>query len=375
MIRRLSLAILVATACASPDDADVPLPDEDEVEQTPTPPDDMPTGEESLPSDPAWQPRWDGRTRFVVFYQINPQVLEIYADPTTGLPRRPGNGYIFSISHASAPASLSTANLIHSMRDDFFYAPAFDMFEHEGWETASDAQIAQWGHDFRDKALAAHADMFSFNEAPTTTAANPALRVRMMKMLRALNDPDPQGRRLRGVMFFTHKPSMPQNWTTPGTDFWRTVDETCDAVVVEHYHSQGFVCTWGEEALSEHLFAMREWFEHSGDPNKRSIANRKYTVLHSSRYAEGSSGWQGADSTKTTLAEFQRALSKLTKITRNTPGGINRICYAPTNSVTAIGVMPRITQLVRWHYGAAAPSVSETACVAGAQSNCSCPVN
>jgi hypothetical protein len=363
--------VLVVGACTGEGDVD-DLEDEEVVEQTPQPPDDM-AGQTPAPPDPTWQPKAFGKSRFVVFYQLSGDLIDLYANSTTGLPHVADHGYVFTQSHASVGASREMADRIHAARDDFYYAPAFDVWERDGWLTASDAQLRAWAHEFRDEAIGRHADMFTFNEAPSTTAENVNVRVRIIKILRALNEPDAQGRRLRGVFYFTERSITASNWDEPATEFWRTLDETCDIVIAEHYHSQGFVCTLSEAALAEHLFAMRRWLDESGDPAKIRIANQKYTVLHSTRLAPGTSGWAGADSNRTSLAAFQRALSKLTKVTRNTPGGLNRIAYAPvTTAITSAGVEPRLMLLARWHYGAATTDSRETACVAGAQVNCTC---
>jgi len=110
----------------------------------------------------------------------------------------------------------------------------------------------------------------------------------------------------------------------------------------------------------------------SGDPSKVRIANEKFTVLHSSRFGPGNNGWQGASSDTTSLAAFQRNLSRATVATRTTPGGFNRISYGPIQSaLTANGVHPRIAQLVRWHYGHGG-SDSELGCIAGADVNRRC---
>jgi hypothetical protein len=372
-MKRVVLMSFVLAACAAPDGEgdDLPPPDDEVVDETPVPPDDMP--QSPAPFDPTWQPRPFGKTRFVVFYQMSGSLIDLYANETTGLPHVADHGYIFTQSHASVGASREMADRIHAARDDFYYAPAFDVWEREGWLTASDAQLRAWAHAFRDEALGRHADMFTFNEAPSTTAENASVRVQIMKILRYLNEPDAQGRRLRGVFYFTERSITASNWTVPATDFWKTLDETCDVIVAEHYHSQGYVCTLSEAQLSAHLFAMRKWLDESGDANKKRIANAKYTVLHSTRLAPGSSGWAGADSNRTTLAQFQHALSKLTKVTRNTPGGYNRIAYAPvTTSITDPGVSPRLMLLARWHYGEVSTKASETSCVANAQVNCTC---
>jgi hypothetical protein len=118
---------------------------------------------------------------------------------------------------------------------------------------------------------------------------------------------------------------------------------------------------------------MRTWLDDTGEAAKVSIANSKFTVLHSSRFEAGPSGWAGGDSTKITLADFQRDLSRAAQITRVTEGGYNRLAFGPTQSaLTQPGVQPRITQLFRWHYLHEAPQLAEMPCVAGADVNCAC---
>ena len=53
-----------------------------------------------------------------------------------------------------------------------------------GWETASDAQLRTWAHGFRDAALAAHADLFTFNESPSTTGESANVRIKIAKIIR-----------------------------------------------------------------------------------------------------------------------------------------------------------------------------------------------
>ena len=169
----------------------------------------------------------------------------------------------------------------------------------------------------------------------------------------------------------THKPSMPGNWTSHADSFFKAVDDTCDAVVAEHYHGQGWVCSQSLAALGEHFFAMREWLAQSGNAAKMSIAHDKFTVLHSSYYAPGPSGWQGADSTKVSLSNFQRNLSRVALASRLTAGGFNRIAFAPAYDVaTVAGVHERIRLLARWHYGDG--DDDEKTCVDGFAGNCNC---
>ena len=194
----------------------------------------------------------------------------------------------------------------------------------------------------------------------------------MIVLLRALAAPDARGVSLRGVLFLTEQAATPGKWTSSATTFWRAVNETCDAVVAEHFHGQGFVCQTSLSELADHLFAMREWLETSGNEDKQEIANQKFTVMHSTRYAPGPSGWAGADSDRVTLPAFQRNLSRAVLATRSRAGGFNRVAFGPLqDSLTAGGVHPRIALLARWHYAQGGGS-AELACVANASVNCRC---
>jgi hypothetical protein len=363
MSKLTALAIVLA-ACATGeavDDDPPPLVDDGYADPAP-------------PVDDGYTPKPMTATRFGIFYQISNDVLTLYQDPVQGLPATDNHAWLITESHATAFASRTLADLVHR-RSDFYYAPAFDVWDksHDGWLTADDATLVRMGHEFRDAAIAAHADLFTFNECPSTTGSNVNERVRMATLLRALNDPDAKGRRLRGVVYFTEKAATPSSWTSAGSDFFRTIDETSVALVVEHYHSNGFVCTLSASDLADHYFAMRKWLIASGDPAKLSIANTKYTVLHSSRFDAGTSGWAGGDSNKVSLADYQRALSRATQVTRTTEGGYNRLGFGPVQTaITQFGVQPRITELFRWHYLHTSPQVAEQPCVAGAGVNCLC---
>lgn len=309
--------------------------------------------------------------RFTVFYQPSLDVVNIYADAKYGLPQSPDHVHVFAHSGASKDVYPKLASDIHAARSDFMYAPAFDLNQYPGWLYASPTQLASWTHTFRDAAIAGGADLFAFNEAPINTANSPQMQAQIARMLRYLAEPDGNGKALRGILFLTHKPSMPSNWTSSGDVFWKAVDDTTDAVVAEHYHSHGWVCAQSLDAMGAHFFALRHWLATSGVPAKISIASSKFTVLHSSYYAPGISGWQGADSTKVTLASFQRNLSRAALATRRTPGGFNRVSFAPVRDIhTVPGVHDRIRQLARWHWGAGGKA--ELGCVDGFAGNCNC---
>lgn len=377
----LALALLLSAAVAGgavgcsfsrrgPSGSDDGAAGPDAAAGTSSTPGDGSTGDSD---ETPWRPPQVTARRFAVFYQITPDVLAAYADPTLGVPRGPDHAYIFAVSHASVPAARTTADRIHAARSDFYYAPCFDLNDHPGWNQASTADLTRMAHEFRDAALAAHADFFCFNEAYSTTPTSRTMRLHMMTLLAHLAEPAPGGARLPGIFFLTEAAATPSNWTSPATDFWRVVDQTTFAVVAEHYHGQGFICDHSPAFLADHLFALRRWLADSGEPAKRDIAGNKFVVLHSARYGPGPSGWAGADSNKVSLPAFQRALSKLAQVTRSTDGGINRISFAPTaSSVTAPGVEPRIRLLIRWHYGDATAQPTERDCVAGSAVNCQC---
>ena len=316
--------------------------------------------------------------RYSCFYQVDATSIAYYQDPTYGLPNDAGHIHVFAHSHATPYADSGLANTIHAGGPSFKYAPAFDLGQHVGWYSASDSQLASWGRAFRDAAIAAGADYFSFNELPTSAPSDSQVRVQVMTLLYYLNEPDAWGRRLRGIFFMTEASATPGNWTSTASSFWQRVNDTCDLVVAEHYHAHRFICDNTEAWLSDHFFAMRDWLNNSGEAAKTYIANNKFTVLHSSRYAPGDNGWHGGDSTVVSLAEFQRNLSKCAKVTRNRAGGYHRIAFGPiTSSNTSSGsytdprVHPRIRLLINWHYNQGGSSL-ELACVQNYQGNCQC---
>jgi hypothetical protein len=363
----LAAVAVVLTSCMGHlDDLDT---NDDDPGESP-PPDDF-SGPQPAATDDGYIPKPLTATRFGIFYQVSPDVM---SDFQSGLPVADNHAWLITQSHGTIFATRGLADLVHQ-RADFYYAPAFDVWDasHFGWETASDATLATWAHAFRDAAIAAHADLFTFNEVPSTTAADAGVRQNIAALLRHLHEPDAAGRQLFGVVYFTEKPGTVSSWSEPASDFFAAIDETSIALVVEHYHSNGFVCGTSEAALADHYYGFRQWLLASGETAKVSIANHKFAVLHSSRYGTGTDGWAGGNSTAITLADYQRTLSRATKVSRDTAGGFDRLAFGPvTTSITALGVMPRIVELFNWHYGDVAADPGELGCVAGAESNCTC---
>jgi hypothetical protein len=195
--------------------------------------------QEAPPVDDGYIPKPFTATRFGVFYQVSSDVLAIYQDADKGLPQVAGHAWIITQSHATAFASKTLGDRIHQ-RPDFYYAPAFDLWDasHDGWQTASDAQLRQWAHDFRDAALKGHADLFTFNEAPTTTGESANVRIKIAKILRYIHEPDAMGRVLWGVTYLTERAATASKYDSPASDFFKAIDETSIALIAEHYHSR-----------------------------------------------------------------------------------------------------------------------------------------
>jgi len=365
------LPSLLMAGCSAPTSEDPEPGAEDPGEEQPA--DDFAEAAPA-PADDGYVPKAFTATRFGVFYQVSKDVLDIYQHADTGLPQVADHAWLITQSHATAFASRQLADSVHR-RADFYYAPAFDIWDasHDGWQTATDAQLRTWAHEFRDAAISAHADLFTFNEAPSTTGESANVRIKIAKILRFIHEPDPQGRVLWGVVYLTERAATASVWTSAAPDFFQAIDETSIALIAEHYHSTGFVCSMSEQALASHYFNFRTWLLQSGEPAKLSIATKKYTVLHSARFNDGPSGWSGGDSTKTTLANYQRAMSRIARATRMTDGGLNRLSFAPTTTqITKVGVQPRITALFRWHYRHTAAQTTELPCIDNFGGNCTC---
>src|SRR4051812_46425299 len=95
-----------------------------EVDSPPHPGD---TFDQPTPAvDDGYVPHAVTADRLGVFYQVSKDVLDIYQDPTHGLPHAPNHAWLITQSHATAFATRQLADLVHR-RDDFYYAPAFDI--------------------------------------------------------------------------------------------------------------------------------------------------------------------------------------------------------------------------------------------------------
>jgi hypothetical protein len=263
------------------------------------------------------------------FYQFGRGALDAFRTPD-GLPNGAGYLHIFSHSHPGMNPHPDTAKLVRAAGSSYRYALALDVHKYPGWMQAPDDQLKKWAEEFRAQALDADgpADYFAFNEMPTTGAATPHLREQAAKWLRLVHASG-GGPKLRGVFYFTERNLTPAHWQGESDGFWEALDETCDLVVGEHYHSYDFELQRTPEKLAEHLFALPRWLEASGKSAQLSIARRKYTVLHSSYFGTAMSGWAGVQSDKHDPTELERYFEHMLTATRSVSYGKRRVAFGP----------------------------------------------
>ena len=263
------------------------------------------------------------------FYQFGKAALAALGGES-GLPNGPGHLHIFSHSHPGMRAHPDTANSVRALGSSFRYALALDLHKYPGWRTATDDQLKTWAREFRELALevGGPADYFAFNEMPTAGAATPELRAPVIKFIRYLHDPG-DGPPLRGVFYFTERNLNPEHWEGESDDLWRALDETCDLVIGEHYHSFGFVMQYTPEQLADHLFRLPRWLQASGKAAQVAVAERKYAVMHSSYYGAETTGWAGVRSDQRGENDLERYFRHLLAATRCSELGRYRIAFGP----------------------------------------------
>jgi len=261
------------------------------------------------------------------FYQFGRHALEALGPV---LPNGPGHLHIFSHSHPGMLPRPETAKAVQARGSSFKYALAFDLHKYKGWTMAPDDQLKEWARKFREQALDPRgpADYFAFNEMPTTGAATPNMRAQAAKLVRYLHSVD-GGPKLPGVFYFTERNLNPMNWQGEADDFWAALDETCDLVVGEHYHSYDFAMGKTVPQLTAHLFALPPWLKESGKAAQLSIASRKYAVLHSTYYGPQVTGWAGLLTDKHDPAAVEKYFEHVIAATRESQYGKRRIASGP----------------------------------------------
>ncbi|HEY4312830.1 MAG TPA: hypothetical protein VGN12_25495 [Pirellulales bacterium] len=277
----------------------------------------------------ATRPATQSALRTTFFYQFNEQAMKaLTADG--GLPS--GSQYLHIFSH-SAPGLRNTpemARLAHSRGSSFRYAHPFDIHKYSGWMTCADDELKRWAAEFRKRAdnPDGPADYFAFNEMPTNACSDPHVRERLAKLMRYIAATGDQ-RGMRGIFFMTEKNLNFRNWIGEPQSFFAAIDETCDLVVGEHYHSFAFVTTKMAEEYASHLFEFPRWLIGRKNPECRRVAEEKFVVCHSSFYGTKVSGWAGVDSHAHDEKDLAKYFDDVIAATRAHPLGRDRIGFGP----------------------------------------------
>ena len=264
------------------------------------------------------------------FYQFNDRALFALTG-RDGVGR--GAGFL-NIMVQSEPTTAPRAKPVQVLRacgQSFKYAYAMDVKKYRDWKKASPEKLREWAGEFRRAAMdaEARADYFAFNEAPADVVSDLNVRSQIGKWLRELHDEGSGLHKLRGILYLTEKAGDPREWKGATGDFWKAVDETCDYVIVEHYHAYSFVMEKSADQLAEHFFALPRWLEANGDASARNVAKGKLVVAHSAYYGPRFTGWGGLKSNDQSVEEYQKYLEKLMEATRLSPYGKRRIGFAP----------------------------------------------
>lgn len=279
------------------------------------------------------------------FYQFTPDIVKMMSGEK-GLPNGEKFLHIFSHSHPGTRVHSDTAQAVHDAGKSFKYAIAFDLHKYKGILNSPDEKLKDWCKEFRQTCFDSNADYFAFNEMPTDGAKNLEVQKHVAAICRFLHDPG-DGHVLPGIYYSTEQSVDPDHWKTRNPDFWKALDESCDLVVGEHYHSTDFVFSHKTpEAFADHLFEMAKYIDEGKTAAEHEVARDKYTVLHSSYYGPSEGGWHGP-TTKEGEAVARKYLKFCIESTRASTYGKNRIAFGPLASETFDpAIVPILTELL-----------------------------
>jgi hypothetical protein len=261
------------------------------------------------------------------FYQFDRACVEALGAPGA-LPNGPSFVHFFTGSYPGMSARPEQAKLVHSAGKSFKFVPCLDVHKYKDWTKADDNQLRQWAKEFRDTHIPSGADAWGFNEMPTTGPTTPHLREVVARWIRFIHDPG-DGAKFPCVFYFTERNTQPEKWEGDSDEFWPALDETCDVVVGEHYHSDGFIQANPGDKLTQHLFALPKWLITSGKKAQVNIARKKYAVLHSSYYGPSVTGWAGLQINKASVGELEGYYRRVIEATRASELGKDRIGFGP----------------------------------------------
>jgi hypothetical protein len=225
------------------------------------------------------------------YYQFNADAIRRLSQKNA-LPNGPRFEHIFCQSTGGANAHPELSKMVHDAGESFKFAWGYDADKHTGWKRASDDDLKKWAEEFRAAAFESNTppDYFAFNEMPPDGHSDPETRARVTKLLRYLNNSG-GGPKWRGLFYFVEPNTHTDQWRGDTTEFFETLDECCDHVVAEHYHTDTFVFGQTLDRFSKHLFSMAHWLNDSGSAPQINIAQHKFAVLHSSYWGRGYEPW------------------------------------------------------------------------------------
>jgi len=169
---------------------------------------------------------------------------------------------------------------------------------------------------------------------PDDGPADAELRARIARWIRLIHDPNDGRAKLRGVFYLTEKNLRPDQWQGGSDDLWGALDDTCDLVIAEYFHTYDSVMTTPVDQYIAMLDRLPRWLDSNGRSAQISVARNKYTALHSCYYGPYKSNgtpasWAGVNSAEHFSADLESYFAKLFRATRQSRFGKSRVCFSP----------------------------------------------
>ncbi len=169
---------------------------------------------------------------------------------------------------------------------------------------------------------------------PPEASPDEKLRGQVTKLLHYLNDAG-SGPKLPGVFYLTEENLNLATWKGSPDELFQAIDETCDLMVAEHYHSDAYLFARTLEQYTDHLFAMAKVMDASPNAHAKNLARKKFCVLHSCYWGSGKmpghtlTPWEGMIAPDHDPEDFEAYLHRCIAATRASEFGKNRIAFSP----------------------------------------------
>jgi len=291
-----------------------------------------------LSSAAAEAPAIDFSDRYVTcFYQFNREALEAFT-ASNRLPNGPGYTHVMSHSAPRKEGFSGRGKMVHDCGPSYKWAPAFDLFSYEDWQTADDRALKGIAKEYRDRVLDPKegADYFAFNEMPLETWADEKVRGQVTKLVRYLHDIGDGGPKRRGIFYLSESNNMDLSvWKGSPNEFFQAIDETCDLLVAEHYHTDSYIHARTPEQFTKHMDAMARAMDKISNPHAKNLARKKFCILHSCYWGSGKmpghklTPWGGMVAPDHDPQEFEAYLHHCIAATRASEFGRKRMAFSP----------------------------------------------